>query len=346
MCRRRGASLPAFRLSICARPSGRGRTRASFLRDRWKKGGGRRFSPGGFWGCSGVRWVDFFTKSSICICRFGIFVYLCTRLQVGRVLLVPAVQGSLAQLVQSVCLTSRGSGVRIPQLPQFSPQGAGKDGKRRGGESKDPRKENKVFPFSKKRHIDLIGSLAQLVQSVCLTSRGSGVRIPQLPQFSRKGREGRKEKRGESREKDAESKAPGKEEHRKEASGKRVAESKAQEGDENTLFRKKRHIDLIGSLAQLVQSVCLTSRGSGVRIPQLPQAAKSRSRWLRDFFYGLLCPRRFFASGVFFAMLFPLEKFCLDAHSPALSNLWVRAFRRLFFLCRPLGVFPCKTSVL
>ena len=27
----------------------------------------------------------------------------------------------------------------------------------------------------------------------------------------------------------------------------------------------------IGSLAQLVQSICLTSRGSGVRIPQLPQ---------------------------------------------------------------------------
>ena len=26
--------------------------------------------------------------------------------------------GSLAQLVQSVCLTSRGSGVRLPQLPQ------------------------------------------------------------------------------------------------------------------------------------------------------------------------------------------------------------------------------------
>ena len=26
-----------------------------------------------------------------------------------------------------------------------------------------------------------IGSLAQLVQSVCLTSRGSGVRLPQLP---------------------------------------------------------------------------------------------------------------------------------------------------------------------
>ena len=29
-----------------------------------------------------------------------------------------------------------------------------------------------------------------------------------------------------------------------------------------------------GSLAQLVQSVCLTSRGSGVRIPQLPLIKK------------------------------------------------------------------------
>ena len=31
-----------------------------------------------------------------------------------------------------------------------------------------------------------------------------------------------------------------------------------------------------GSLAQLVQSVCLTSRGSGVRIPQLPQEKETR----------------------------------------------------------------------
>ena len=30
--------------------------------------------------------------------------------------------GSLAQLVQSICLTSRGSGVRTPQLPQRNPQ--------------------------------------------------------------------------------------------------------------------------------------------------------------------------------------------------------------------------------
>ena len=38
--------------------------------------------------------------------------YLCTRNQETRAL------GRLAQLVQSVCLTSRGSGVRIPQRPQ------------------------------------------------------------------------------------------------------------------------------------------------------------------------------------------------------------------------------------
>ena len=30
----------------------------------------------------------------------------------------------------------------------------------------------------------------------------------------------------------------------------------------------------IGSIAQLVQSICLTSRGSGVRIPLLPLEAK------------------------------------------------------------------------
>ena len=30
-------------------------------------------------------------------------------------------------------------------------------------------------------------------------------------------------------------------------------------------------------------------------------------------------------------MLFPLDEFCLDTHSPARSNLWFRASRRLFF---------------
>ncbi len=32
-----------------------------------------------------------------------------------------------------------------------------------------------------------------------------------------------------------------------------------------------------GSLAQLVQSICLTSRGSGVRTPQLPQEILNES---------------------------------------------------------------------
>ena len=67
--------------------------------------------------------------------------------------------GRLAQLVQSVCLTSRGSAVRIRQRPPIlqHPRSLG----------------------NKK------GRLAQLVQSVCLTSRGSAVRIRQRPQNER-----------------------------------------------------------------------------------------------------------------------------------------------------------------
>ena len=40
---------------------------------------------------------------------------------------------------------------------------------------------------------------------------------------------------------------------------------------------------MLGSIAQLVQSVCLTSRGSGVRLPLLPRK-KSTSEFLRCFF--------------------------------------------------------------
>ena len=61
--------------------------------------------------------------------------------------------GRLAQLVQSICLTSRGSAVRIRQRPL-------------------------VFLVV---HCFLFGRLAQLVQSICLTSRGSAVRIRQRP---------------------------------------------------------------------------------------------------------------------------------------------------------------------
>jgi hypothetical protein len=41
----------------------------------------------------------------------------------------------------------------------------------------------KYLHFCKPFH----GSIAQLVQSICLTSRGSGVRIPLLPQLSHSG---------------------------------------------------------------------------------------------------------------------------------------------------------------
>ena len=64
--------------------------------------------------------------------------------------------GRLAQLVQSVCLTSRGSAVRIRQRPP----------------------PHFILSLFKK------GRLAQLVQSICLTSRGSAVRIRQRPHFT------------------------------------------------------------------------------------------------------------------------------------------------------------------
>ena len=80
--------------------------------------------------------------------------YLCTR---------NSAKGSLAQLVQSVCLTSRGSGVRIPQLPQ------------RNG----PLTGMRVARFCKERRY---GGIAQLVQSACLTGRRSAVQIRMLLQ--------------------------------------------------------------------------------------------------------------------------------------------------------------------
>ncbi len=44
--------------------------------------------------------------------RFGLIYFMFLRKYVSVIL-----KGSLAQLVQSICLTSRGSGVRTPQLP-------------------------------------------------------------------------------------------------------------------------------------------------------------------------------------------------------------------------------------
>ena len=68
--------------------------------------------------------------------------------------------GRLAQLVQSICLTSRGSAVRIRQRP--------------------------LNEFLVNHCFFFLGRLAQLVQSICLTSRGSAVRIRQRPPSRRK----------------------------------------------------------------------------------------------------------------------------------------------------------------
>ena len=47
-----------------------------------------------------------------------------------------------------------------------------------------------------------------------------------------------------------------------------------------------------GSIAQLVQSICLTSRGSGVRIPLLPQRMKTTSGRLFLFYVCLTLQSR------------------------------------------------------
>ena len=100
--------------------------------------------------------------------------------------------GRLAQLVQSICLTSRGSAVRIRQRPLHLPlsfqncnfrafSSAGSEHlpyKQRVGGSNPSTPTENIF----KRKRKTFGRLAQLVQSICLTSRGSAVRIRQRPQ--------------------------------------------------------------------------------------------------------------------------------------------------------------------
>ncbi len=55
------------------------------------------------------------------------------------------------------------------------------------------------------------------------------------------------------------------------------------------LFNEREEVHNIseGSLAQLVQSVCLTSRGSGVRIPQLPPKETPLQIAVKAFFFSL-----------------------------------------------------------
>ena len=58
-------------------------------------------------------------------------------------------------------------------------------------------------------------------------------------------------------------------------------------------FREKtspKAVLLKGSIAQLVQSVCLTSRGSGVRLPLLPPPARAnQSKILKSGDFGIFC---------------------------------------------------------
>ena len=60
---------------------------------------------------------NFFENFSRKVCGIRFLSYLCI-VQTKRDNKTSKSLGSLAQLVQSVCLTSRGSGVRLPQLPQ------------------------------------------------------------------------------------------------------------------------------------------------------------------------------------------------------------------------------------
>ena len=57
-----------------------------------------------------------------------------------------------------------------------------------------------------------------------------------------------------------------------------------------TVFKRERQQNQIkkGRLAQLVQSVCLTSRGSGVRIPQRPPI-KNRRKQNRFLLFLFIC---------------------------------------------------------
>ena len=56
-----------------------------------------------------------------------------------------------------------------------------------------------------------------------------------------------------------------------------------------TVFKRERQHNQIkkGRLAQLVQSVCLTSRGSGVRIPQRPPLKQEKAKLLSPVFVYL-----------------------------------------------------------
>ena len=116
----------------------------------------RIFLAGWIFTFFGVLFFHFLIKKKKTTQKFADYKFSCT--------FATAIEnetiGRLAQLVQSICLTSRGSAVRIRQRPL------------------DEFLVNHCFFF--------LGRLAQLVQSICLTSRGSAVRIRQRPPPRRK----------------------------------------------------------------------------------------------------------------------------------------------------------------
>ena len=140
--------------------------------------------------------------------------------------------GRIAQLVQSICLTSRGSAVRIRLRPQ---------------------------KYSASLKHPLIGRIAQLVQSICLTSRGSAVRIRLRPHRLNKI----------------------------ESNSGRIAQlvqsiCLTSRGSAVRIRlrppRNNKTTITFGRIAQLVQSICLTSRGSAVRIRLRPPQEKDVSK--------------------------------------------------------------------
>lgn len=83
-----------------------------------------------------------------------------------------------------------------------------------------------------------------------------------------------------------------------------------------------------GSLAQLVQSVCLTSRGSGVRIPQLPPNESSRLQQCKRLFHERE------HSSVGLERLLDKQEVCgSNPHVPTNENQTVAEMQLSFFLC-------------
>ena len=105
--------------------------------------------------------------------------------EIEHIKLNEQMKGRLAQLVQSICLTSRGSAVLNPSTPTFHNELISLWAFSSAGSEHLPYKQrvggsNPSTPTHYQNDF-IFGRLAQLVQSICLTSRGSAVRNRQRP---------------------------------------------------------------------------------------------------------------------------------------------------------------------